>query len=102
MPFDECMDDDSTARKMDKSFVFVKYFCNGGPNMFLLFRGYPVEFNHRRWLYCTMSRPFSMIEVCGGNPIKCPFAIFPMPMAPRHHQIKCCQFLSSKAGFSPS
>ena len=26
--------------------------------MFLLFRGYPVEFNHIGCLYCTMSRPF--------------------------------------------
>ena len=26
--------------------------------MFLLFRGYPVEFTHRSWLYRTMSRPF--------------------------------------------
>ena len=26
--------------------------------MFLLFRGYPVEFTHISWLYCTMSRPF--------------------------------------------
>ena len=26
--------------------------------MFLLFRGYPVEFTHSIWLYRTMSRPF--------------------------------------------
>ena len=26
--------------------------------MFLLFRGYPVEFTHSSWVYCTMSRPF--------------------------------------------
>ena len=58
MSFDECMDDDSTARKMDKSLFFVKYVCNCGPNMFLLFRGYLVEFNHSSWLYYTMSRPF--------------------------------------------
>ena len=47
MSFDECMDDDSTARKMDKSLFLSNIFVTaGGPNMFLLFRGYPVEFNH--------------------------------------------------------